>query len=231
MKGIMIKDDAEAWIAFPQYHHTIFNKLWLAETMGYNCGPAGLPIPANGMYVIRPIYNLDGMSKDSYISFFCAGSDNLHPGTFWCECFEGPHVSVDYQVNWYTRKPSCLWSEVVMGVKAEGSTRKFTRWLKKPSDSFVYGTSLPPKLIPHLEDFGGVFNIEYIGENPIEIHLRGSQDFKKFGHRNITDLRLVWASDLQGKAPMQDMVGYKLLEANVPAYPYVEDYIVYTYGK
>ena len=49
--------DDQSYNLYPQQRKW-FNKLWLAELMGYRCGPCGVKVPQTGMYVVRPIYNL-----------------------------------------------------------------------------------------------------------------------------------------------------------------------------
>ena len=53
-------DEHELWLKYPQYHKW-WNKLYLAQAMGYSCGPGAVPIPETREYVIRPVYNLAGM--------------------------------------------------------------------------------------------------------------------------------------------------------------------------
>ena len=52
--------DDDSYILYP-HHRKWFNKLYVAELFGYDCGPAGVAPTKDGTYVIRPIYNLSGM--------------------------------------------------------------------------------------------------------------------------------------------------------------------------
>ena len=61
-------DDTIAWEQYPNYR-TWFNKLWLSEKLGYQCGPAGVGVPKKGNYIVRPIYNLMGMGLDAKIMY------------------------------------------------------------------------------------------------------------------------------------------------------------------
>ena len=56
-----IDEDEQAWVAFPQ-HRWVFNKLEVALKLGYEAGPACVPVQHTGTYIVRPIYNLYGMS-------------------------------------------------------------------------------------------------------------------------------------------------------------------------
>jgi hypothetical protein len=40
--------DSDCWHKYTSVRHTIFNKLWVAEHMGYLCGPGGVDIPKTG---------------------------------------------------------------------------------------------------------------------------------------------------------------------------------------
>ena len=99
----MIEEDYEAWEAYPQYRW-LFNKLELSMRLGYDCGPACVPIKNAGNYIIRPTYNLYGMGIGAHKKFLdpnIHGEEMIHhkhipPGYFWCEWFDGNHQSVDF---------------------------------------------------------------------------------------------------------------------------------------
>ena len=59
-------EDCDSYVKYPK-HRKWFNKLWLAEMLGYKCGPAGTDIPEDGVYVVRPIYNLGGMGAGAKV--------------------------------------------------------------------------------------------------------------------------------------------------------------------
>mgnify|MGYP001284431473 CR=1 FL=1 len=87
-------DCNDAWLKYPQ-HHIWFNKLWLAEQLGYDCGPASVPVSKSGKYIVRPIYNLRGMGLGTYVTELHPNTvDDIQPGYFWCEYFEGTHKTV-----------------------------------------------------------------------------------------------------------------------------------------
>ena len=101
MKNKTANDDIEAWSLYPQ-HRWLFNKLDVALRLGYDAAPVVVPVTQSGKYVVRPIYNLYGMGiwatveelhPDLLFSDHAVGK----PGTFWCEYFEGDHLSVDYR--------------------------------------------------------------------------------------------------------------------------------------
>ena len=53
-------EDCDAYQKY-KHHRQWFNKLWVSHKFNHVCGPAGTEIPKDGVYVIRPIYNLGGM--------------------------------------------------------------------------------------------------------------------------------------------------------------------------
>lgn len=54
--------DEDCWKLYPN-QRLLFNKLWIAEMLGHHCGPCGVTVDKDGLYMVRPIYNLDGMSR------------------------------------------------------------------------------------------------------------------------------------------------------------------------
>lgn len=167
--------DNEAWVKYPN-HHKWFNKLYVAELMGYNCGPAGVPPPKTGWYVIRPIYNLSGMGIFARIEYIYAHTQNIDkipPGYFWCEAFSGTHCSATYE--WQTNKENLRgeWKPIScwIGTRDHQEDRlyKFSEW--KRSDYI-------PELPSQLHGLSGIrrINVEFINDNVIEVHLRESTD-------------------------------------------------------
>ena len=41
----------------------VYNKLFLSRVLGYTCGPAGTTVPKSDFYIVRPSFNLFGMSR------------------------------------------------------------------------------------------------------------------------------------------------------------------------
>ena len=80
-------EDPDCW---EKYSHLrlYFNKLWLADELKYICGPCGVPVPKDGKYIIRPIYNLTGMGIGAEIKYLKKGENIIKPGYFWSEFFE-----------------------------------------------------------------------------------------------------------------------------------------------
>lgn len=150
--------DAETYKLIPWKYRWMFNKLMLAEHLGYICGPAGVAVPEPGEYIVRPVMNLYGMGAGASIQYLGPES-KIPPGFFWCEVFQGDHFSVDYE---YGHQVFCA-----KGYK-QGLT--FLRWAK------VRKTIPIPKDLPHLV-YPQEVNIEYIGDKVIEVHFRLNPDF------------------------------------------------------
>ena len=90
-----------------------------------------------------------------------------HPGEFWCEYFTGEHISVDF----VHKKPVL----VVTGEKeSTKSSIEESRWrIWRKIDQVV---AFPPFLEQIAEQYP-IINVEMIGGNVIEVHLRGNPDF------------------------------------------------------
>lgn len=196
--------DAEAWSLYP-HHRQFFNKLWLAEYLGHKCGPAGyapteMEIPDN--VIVRPIYNLSGMgvgARPLNLIVECSsrytnrpnldgGStwdpptktevlEGLPAGTFWCEKFEGDQLSTT--LRWVVGRSgfgsweyvSTYQAEMVRWKQRAGTTQQFVdSWARVPPQPIINLNRLDV-----LADVGTI-NVETVGGNIIEVHLRGSPD-------------------------------------------------------
>lgn len=78
----------------------VYNKLSLAEKLGYYCGPSGTPIERPGWYVQRPIMNCAGMGLGGVLEFQVTGDSDQPPyaaGYFWCEMFRGVQTWTEFE--------------------------------------------------------------------------------------------------------------------------------------
>lgn len=161
----MIKHDADAWATYPQ-HRQWFNKLFLAQQMGYYCGPSGTAPDRSGWYIVRPTYNLSGMGVGAKKKWIEANDCSAcPPGYFWSEWFDGHVVSVTYKYmanKW--RAINCM-----IGMRESTNLSRFNAWY-----TYHYAPKLPAAL-EHLTDVEHI-NVEYIADKAIEVHLRGSHD-------------------------------------------------------
>lgn len=156
----MIKTDIAAYAAYPQDRH-LYNKLALARILGYTCGTGH--IPYSGMWIVRPIINLEGMGLDASIQHMEAGT-RIPQGTFYSEVFTGRHITIDYvrEGNVWTQ------TDTFEGFNTPDNLIQFSRWTRV---SYPYHL---PMLLRSVE--AKHINIETIGGNIIEVHLRRNPD-------------------------------------------------------
>ena len=143
----------------------IYNKLFLGRVLGYNCGPIGTPVPKPDLYIVRPSFNLLGMGRFSRIEWIENYTDHFHPAEFWCEIFEGEHLSVDF----HHQKAEL----VVLGERdTSDPLYKWKKWTK--IDKKVEFPSILNDLVGNYE----WINCEFINGNLIEVHFRRNPDFR-----------------------------------------------------
>ena len=169
----MVEEDYQAWVAYPQYRW-IYNKLQLSLELGYEAGPACVPVNKTGDYIVRPIYNLYGMGIGAVKKHFDRYKDtedlinhkHIPPGYFWCEWFDGKHQSVDFikEGNEWVAFHAMIGKH-----ESKDNLTKFIEWeVTKPD------IELPDWL--HNITTEKYLNVETIGDKIIEIHLRSGND-------------------------------------------------------
>lgn len=173
----MIDDeDVEAWYNFPN-DRNFFNKLWLADQLGHKCGPGGIPVPDAGTYIVRPTYNLAGMgvgAKKMELSPEEWNTGAVPAGYFWCEWFEGEHLSLDYVREGRFGKMN--WS-LVRCYRGEKRGFEFDRWDRV--DISDWGSWKVPSILVNplwYEMSASKLNLETIGGRVIEAHFRHGFD-------------------------------------------------------
>ena len=143
----------------------VYNKLFLSRMLGYNCGPVGTTVPKSDFYIVRPSFNLLGMSRFARIEWIEHSTDEYHPSEFWCEIFKGEHLSVDF----YRDEPKL----VVLGTRDENvPLYKWKKWEK--INKYVQF----PEILLNLKGNYDWINCEFIGKNLIEVHFRQNPDFR-----------------------------------------------------
>jgi len=177
---------ADEWNRILPQHLWIYNKLFLSRRLGYTCGPMGLEVPEPGFYIVRPCMNLMGMGRDARIEWIENSTEHLHPAEFWCEVFEGDHLSVDYE---YHEDRTGCYPEYAMdhsvdfhikeqrlcvkGTRDSNDLYRFTRW-EKVDVKVPY-----PQILTTIGLYRyGWINCEFIGGNLIEVHFRRNPDFR-----------------------------------------------------
>jgi hypothetical protein len=167
------------------------DKLILSKKLGYVCGPAGIPPPVPGKYVVRPIVNLKMMSVGATIQYL--DSDSIPDGYFWCEMFTGSHLSFDY--NWGKQ------TLAVEGFRNDPNRLdKFSRWTKINADFKL------PEILQTIADKYQWLNVEVIGDKVIEVHFRYNDDF---ANHNANTIIPVWCDEFYS-SPAGDRLGFIL---------------------
>ena len=167
------------------------DKLILSKKLGYVCGPAGI-VPVPGTYIVRPVINLKMMSVGASIQYL--NSDSIPNGYFWCEVFEGRHLSFDY--NWGKQ------TLAVEGFRCNSQRLdRFSHWTRT-DDTFEL-----PEVLQRVADRYPWFNVEVIGTKVIEVHFRYNDDFANHTANTIVP---VWSEQFYS-SPAGDRIGFLLI--------------------
>ena len=165
VEGKMYLEGNDEWNRIHSHDLWVYNKLILSRVLGYTCGPVGTTVPRPDFYLVRPSMNLLGMGRFARKEYICKYTDHYHPSEFWCEVFEGDHISIDYQNK--EQKLS------VIGIRDDDSPLyKWDMW-KKVDIKIEY-----PKVLEELKGDYEWVNCEFIGNKLIEVHFRRNPDFR-----------------------------------------------------
>jgi len=161
----MYLEGNEEWNRIHSEDLWAYNKLILSRVLGYTCGPVGTSVPKPDFYIIRPCMNLLGMGRFARKEFIHKYTEKFHPSEFWCEIFEGDHISVDYQNG--KQKLS------VLGIRDDDNPLyKWDIW-KKINIQIEF-----PEILKKLKGDYEWINCEFIGNHIIEVHFRRNPDFR-----------------------------------------------------
>ena len=167
----------QVWKTIAAQDLWVLDKLILSRHLNYNCGPAGLDVPVPGWYCVRPCVNMLGLGLGAEKLWLESETQHLPLGSFWCEWFEGRHLSVDYHRG--------LQRLCVQGQKPETTLTRWDVW--KRIKDYV---PRPPLIKPLMKRYEWV-NCEFIGGKLIEVHLRRNEDFDG----GIVEYIPVWNGD------------------------------------
>jgi hypothetical protein len=160
-------DDSKAYAFYPQQRKW-FNKLWFSEEMDYYCAPSGIAPTRSGWYIVRPIMNISGMSVGAEKMYIEAGdATKVPPGYFWSEWFEGSQYSVTFEWVGYWKQISCWIAE-----RNVSNLSRFKKWSKYEHKIFKLNSIFDEIADSNITKI----NVEFIDNNPIEVHLRESPD-------------------------------------------------------
>jgi hypothetical protein len=141
----------------------IIDKFILSKKLGYHCGPAGVIPPKPDNYIVRPCVNIRMMAAGAKFTYI-DNQDIIPDGYFWCEIFQGRHLSFDYN-----------YGKQVLAVEGfrddPNRLDRFSHW-NKITDVFIL-----PDLIQRIANNYEWLNVETIGDKIIEVHFRYNDDF------------------------------------------------------
>jgi hypothetical protein len=151
-----------------QHNNWIYNKYTISSLQNIPCNITPIP-PSFYPIILKPIYNLSGMSKDVYKITCKEQYDiyNSHQG-FWSPCFEGTHRSIDCVIV----NNELVWNCCFIGHKLEGVIGAFDHWELNWDDIPNNLLERIKTIISKLGNYTGILNVEAIGDNIIECHLR-----------------------------------------------------------
>ena len=178
----MIHPEDLVWLTIDPDELWAMDKLILSRKLGYVCGPTGQDVPKPDWYIVRPCVNMLGLGLGAEKVWIEEETIDLPLGYFWCEWFEGRHLSIDYN---YGVQTLC-----VEGHKADSTLTQWDSWIAT-DDQIALPMTL--RTFAHHE----WLNVEYIGGNAIEIHLRKNVDFEG----NIKEFIPVWEN--QDTTPLE----------------------------
>jgi hypothetical protein len=158
-------EDCDAWAWYPRYKW-VYNKLAVAESQGFVCGPHGLMPPAFPVFS-KPVFNMRGMGTGSRV----LRSEREYrqfqrPGHIWMPLLEGEHVSTDIAVV----EGEAQWWRHAIGHPLEGGM--FDYWTVLAEGRPQVEDYCATWLRRHLAGYTGMINVETIGARIIEVHLR-----------------------------------------------------------
>jgi len=158
-------EDGDAWSWYPRYKW-VYNKLSVAESQGFVCGPHGLLPPAFPVFS-KPVFNMRGMGIGSRVLRSEAEyKANQRPGHIWMPLLEGEHVSSDVAVV----DGEARWWRHAFGLPLDGGM--FDHWVVLAEPKPEIEAYCGDWLARNLAGYTGMVNFETIGTKIIEVHLR-----------------------------------------------------------
>ena len=158
-------DSSDEWNSIHPEDLWVYNKLFLNQRLRHLCGPTGVPVPYSGYYIVRPSINLLGMGRFSRIEWIDNETEHLHPAEFWCEIFEGEHLSIDF--HWEQQDLT------VLGTKnQEDPIHQWRKWEKVERNVDF------PDVLKNLNKNYEWINCEFIGGHLIEVQFRRNPNFR-----------------------------------------------------
>lgn len=175
-------NDAMAYTMFPQ-HNWVYNKLLLYQKLNIPSGPFGTT-PTIFPIVIKPVISIKGFSRGFYKIHNLQQYTDLGYviGSFWSPFFSGTHLIQDFILHNGNIK---LYGTLKAIDGNKGTFKEFQlvkKNIPKQTSDFIK---------KYFHSYTGLLNVETIGDNIIEIHLRLNGDnyvFDKHIHKYIVQL-------------------------------------------
>lgn len=158
-------EDGDAWRWNPK-HRWVYNKMTVAESQGFDCGPHGLDPPSFPVFS-KPVFNMRGMGIGSRpIRTLKEYKAAQKPGHFWGPLLKGEHISTDVAVV----DGQARWWRHTYGEPLDGGM--FDHWVVLAEDKPEIEEYCGDWLRRNLAGYTGMANFETIGARIIEAHLR-----------------------------------------------------------
>jgi len=177
-------NDIDAWRRYPNYRW-VYNKLELYDRLGYYAKPHGTE-PVVFPVVSKPIINLWGMGigVEEWIS---RKDVNYRPGHLWMEKFYGDWISWDIDL-----KTSEIY--IAQATYNEITEARPNSWHVSKGLMYMIPTPILDQVLQLQLDYTGIdrINIETIGNNIIEVHLRWSYEIEKHYNQVPFNVYVTW---------------------------------------
>lgn len=185
-KYIFPINDSSAWLKYPEYK-MIYNKLFLSEIQNLDSNPIPI-VPSKFPVIVKPIINLNGMSKGFYkvnneneYDKLCI--DNNLSGYFYQPYFSG----IQYNYDIIIKEGKIIDYFCVISHPLKDGMFDYHEFIPKNE-----AKKLTPKNIQIIEDlldnYSGFVNLEIINDYIIEVHLRLNGDMFIYDQNNINKL-------------------------------------------
>ncbi len=158
-------DDTDAWSWYPAYNW-IYDKLKIAASQGFACGPHGTTPPSYPIFS-KPIVNLKGMGTGSCTIRSAQEMESRYtPGHFWLPLLKGTHISSDCALE----NGEIKWTRHATGISIGDGM--FAHWILEAEPNPPLETYLTHWVHANMAGYTGMMNFETIGGKIIEVHLR-----------------------------------------------------------
>lgn len=197
--------------AYKQFgvHNWVYNKPELFERLKVKWGYSGI-MPEEFPVFQKPVHNLHGRGQGTQLIQNPKEFEKAYqPGCFWMPAYSGEHWSFDLVllngkcVDYFCTQGHPTYDGMFDYWEYMGRVDEQSPPIKTMLQASIACTDFTDKYFgDHL--FNGVVNIECIGENIIEVHLRMSPQFATlYGEEVLKQLPDVYAGNKYKKDPMK----------------------------